>query len=108
MKNWKSLVIVALLVGILLPAATLKGSEVRRAKKTVQPRYPELALKMKVEGTVKVEAVVGSDGTVKNVIFVSGNALLKANVIDCVKQWEYEPGKDTTLVPIEINFKLPD
>lgn len=108
MKNWKSFVIFALMAGIFLPVATLKGSEIRRVKKTVQPKYPELALKMKVEGTVKVEAVVDSDGTVKNVIVVSGNALLKPTVIDCVRQWQYEPGKDTALVPIEINFKLPD
>jgi periplasmic protein TonB len=108
MKNWKSLVIVTLMVGIFLPVATLKGSEVRKVKKTVQPKYPELALKMKVQGTVKVEAVVDSDGTVKNVIVVSGNVLLKPSVIDCVKQWQYEPGKDTALVPVEIDFKLPD
>jgi len=108
MRNWKSLVIVALVAGVFLPVATLKASEGRKAIKKVQPKYPELALKMRVEGTVKVEAVVGSDGTVKNVIVVSGNTLLKSAVIDCVKQWQFESGKDTALVPVEVDFKLPD
>ena len=65
-------------------------------------------LKMRVEGTVKLEAVVDSDGTVKNVIVVSGHSLLKATAVDCVKQWEYEPTKDTSLVAIDITFKLPN
>lgn len=108
MRNRKSLVLVALMAGICLQVATLKGAEARRAKKMVQPRYPEIALKMHVEGTVKLEAVVGSDGKVNNVIVVSGNPLLKPTAVDCVKEWEYEPGKDTSLIPVEINFKLPN
>ncbi|HEV2348763.1 MAG TPA: energy transducer TonB [Terriglobia bacterium] len=108
MRNRKSLVLVALVAGIFLQVATMKGAEARRPKKVVQPKYPELALKMHVEGTVKVEAVVDSTGKVNNVIVVSGNPLLKSTVVDCVKQWQYEPAKDTSLVPIDINFKLPD
>lgn len=108
MRNRKSWVLVALVAGIFLQVAILKGSETRQPKKSVQPKYPELALKMKVEGTVKLEAVVDSDGTVKSVIVVSGNRLLISTAVDCVKQWQYEPAKDTSLVPIDINFKLPE
>ena len=74
----------------------------------VQPKYPEIALKMRVGGTVKVEAVVDRDGAVNNVIFVSGPALLKQTAVDCVKQWQYEPGSGTSLVPIDVNFNLPN
>lgn len=108
MRNRKSLVLVALVAGICLQVATLKGAELRKHKKMVQPEYPEIARKMHVEGTVKLEAVVDSDGKVKNVIVVSGPPLLKPSAVDAVKQWEYEPGKDTALVPIEINFRLPN
>ena len=108
MRNRKSLMLVALVASICLQVATLKGAETRRAKKMVQPKYPEIALKMRVEGTVKLEAVVDSDGTVKNVIVVSGNPLLKPTAVECVKEWQYEPGKDTALIPIDINFKLPN
>jgi len=89
-----------------LLASTAQGAESRKLKKSVKPVYPEIALKMRVEGVVKVEAVVGRDGAVTNVIVVSGHALLKPAAVECVKQWEYEPSSDTTLVQIEINFKL--
>jgi periplasmic protein TonB len=108
MRNRKTMIVIALVAGICLQVATLKAAEARRATKMVQPKYPEIALKMHVEGTVKVEAVVDKDGKVNNVIVVSGNPLLKPAVVECVKQWQYEPGKDTSLVPVDVNFKLPD
>jgi TonB family protein len=107
MRNRWSSMIVTGLAGICLMATTLQGAEARRTKKMVQPRYPELALKMRVEGTVKLEAVVDSDGSVKNVIVVSGPPLLKAAAADSVKEWQYEPAKDSSLMPIEVNFRLP-
>jgi outer membrane biosynthesis protein TonB len=38
---------------------------VRRAKSKVQAVYPELARKMNITGTVKVQVVVSPNGTVK-------------------------------------------
>jgi TonB family protein len=108
MRNRWSSVVVTLLAGICLLATTLQGAEVRKPKKMVQPKYPEIALKMRVDGTVKLEAVVGQDGAVNKVIFVSGPALLKDEAVECVKQWQYEPGSGTTLVPIDVNFRLPN
>ena len=108
MRNCWSSMIVTVLSGIFLTATVLQGAELRKPKKMVQPKYPEMALKMRVAGTVKVEAVIDADGNVNNVIVVSGPALLKQTAVDCVKQWQYEPGKSTSLVPIEIDFKLPN
>jgi len=106
MRNRWSSVLALLVAGVCLLASTAQGVEGRKLKKSVKPNYPDIAIKMRVEGVVKVEAVVGRDGTVTNVIVVSGHALLKPAAVDCVKQWEYEPGSDTSLVPIEVNFKL--
>jgi periplasmic protein TonB len=108
MRNRWSSVVVTLLAGICLLATSVYASEARKTKKTVQPKYPELALKMRVEGTVKLEAVVSQEGNVNSVIFVSGPAALKQEAIDAVKQWQYEPGNSTSLMPIDVNFKLPN
>lgn len=108
MRNRWTAVLVTLLAGFCLLATTAQGSEARKAKKMVQPKYPELALKMRVEGTVKLEAVVDADGNVKNVIVVSGHQLLRATAVECVKQWKYEPASGTTLVGVDVNFRLPD
>jgi len=106
MRNRWSSVLAILVAGFCLLASTAHGADNRKVKKTVKPVYPEIALKMRVEGTVKLEAVVDRDGAVTNVIVVSGHALLKPAAVECVKQWQYEPATDTTLVPIAVNFKL--
>ena len=49
---------------------------VRRAKTKVQPDYPELARKMNISGTVKVEVVVLPNGTVKEARVVGGHPVL--------------------------------
>lgn len=101
-------ILVTILGGICLLASTAQASEARKATKVVKPVYPAIALEMRVHGAVIVEAVVGADGNVNNVIFVSGPSLLKTATIDCVKQWHYSSANQTTLIPVEVDFKLPE
>jgi TonB family protein len=89
-------------------ASTLLATQSRQVKKMVQPTYPLAALKMRVEGKVRLQAVVDRDGNVENVIVVSGHALLKPSAVECVKQWKYEPSGDLSLVPVDVVFKLPE
>ena len=49
---------------------------VRRAKTKVQPTYPELAHKMNISGTVKIEVAVAPNGTVKEARVVGGHPVL--------------------------------
>jgi TonB family protein len=105
MKNRLSVGLVAL-VGMCLLVGPMLGADARKATKTVKPTYPVIALQMRIEGTVRLQAVVGSNGSVNNVIVVSGPVALRDAAVDCVKQWQYEPAKESTLVPVEINFKI--
>ena len=104
----KATILVTLLASFCLAGSMGFGTQTRQVKKMVQPTYPPVALEMRVQGTVKLEAVVNRDGNVENVIFVSGHALLKASAIECVKQWKYEPSTDLSVIPIEIVFRLPN
>jgi len=106
MRTRLASVLVVLVSALCLLASSAQGAEARKLRKSVKPTYPEMALKMRVEGIVKLEAVVGKDGNVSNVIVVSGPTLLKAAAVDCVKQWQYEPATDTTLVGIDVNFRI--
>jgi len=94
-----------LLVSSLL-GATLAHAADRKVVKRVPPEYPVLALRMKVEGTVRLEADINEDGKVVDVRPVSGHPLLKPAAVACLKKWQFEPasGKSTELV--EVNFKL--
>ena len=100
--------LVALLAFYCLLATPLLGAESRRVKRMNQPQYPPMALRMRVEGVVKLETVVNGDGRVEDVKVVSGHPLLKATASECVKQWQYEPTGEKTVVPVEVTFKLPN
>jgi protein TonB len=57
----------------------------------VPPQYPPEAGRARIEGTVVLMAVIGADGTVKDVRIESGLPILAQAAIDAVKQWRYKP-----------------
>ncbi|MGA7914835.1 MAG: TonB family protein [Candidatus Acidiferrales bacterium] len=57
----------------------------------VQPVYPEVAKLAKVEGTIVLHCIIGTDGKVKEVQYVSGPPLLIKTAMDAVRQWTYQP-----------------
>lgn len=76
----------------------------RRAKSKVQPTYPELARKMNISGTVKIEVVVAPNGTVKDAHVVGGHPVLANSALDAAKKWRFEPaGAESTGI---IDFKF--
>jgi len=77
---------------------------IRRAKSKVQPLYPELARKMNISGTVKIEIVVAPNGTVKDARVVGGHPVLANSALDAARKWRFEPaGAESTGV---IDFKF--
>ena len=57
----------------------------------VAPQYPSEAGRARIEGTVVLMAVIGADGSVKDVRIESGLPILAQAAIDAVKQWRYKP-----------------
>jgi protein TonB len=55
----------------------------------VIPRYPELAIRARVEGKVLFSAVIGRNGTIQALQLVSGHPLLVAAATEAVRQWLY-------------------
>ena len=81
------------------------GQEGRKALSKTMPRYPEIARRMNLVGTVKVEAIIGPDGKVKNVNVVGGHPILVSVTVDAVKEWRYEPSKSETVATLSFDFK---
>jgi protein TonB len=75
----------------------------RKLKTKVNPQYPDLARKMNVSGSVKLELIVAANGQVKSVKPLGGHPLLIDAAETAVKQWKYEPGPEATEV-VEIRF----
>jgi TonB family protein len=78
----------------------------------VAPTYPAKAKKKHIEGTVKMRAIIGTDGSVQQIEVEEGEPILAEAARRAVKQWIYEPstfdGKpmevETTIV---VYFEIP-
>jgi protein TonB len=57
----------------------------------VPPQYPPEAGRARLEGAVVLMALIGQDGSVKDVRVESGLPILAQAAIDAVKQWRYKP-----------------
>lgn len=79
----------------------------RRAKNKVQPQYPELARKMNISGTVKIEVVVAPNGTVKEARVVGGHPVLANAALDAAKKWKFEPAASDSTGIIDFKFEQP-
>lgn len=57
----------------------------------VQPSYPPLARQARIQGPVKLRAIVSRTGTIENLTVLSGHAMLVTAAIEAVRQWRYRP-----------------
>ena len=57
----------------------------------VAPIYPPLAAAAHVQGAVKFEVTINTEGRVQNVQLLSGPPLLVQAATNAVRQWEYRP-----------------
>ena len=87
-------------------AQTSQSDEInRRAKNKVPPLYPELARKMNISGTVKIEVTVATNGTVKEARVVGGHPVLANSALDAAKKWRFEPAPAESTGVIEFKFE---
>lgn len=87
------------------PAVAVGQEEItRKVKIRVQPLYPELAKKMSISGTVKLQVVVAPNGTVKSTKVLGGHPLLANAASDAMKKWRFEAGPQETTGLVEFKF----
>jgi len=89
------------------------GGLVQQGKILHQPMpvYPPLARAARVQGTVRLEGILGKDGRVRELRVISGHPLLAPAALEAVRQWIYKPtllnGEAVEVVaPIDVNFTL--
>ena len=87
---------------------TNPGEIKRKTVAKVQPKFPALARQLKLSGKVKVEAIVSSDGHVKDTRVIGGSPILVGAALDAIRMWRYEAGSKETIEVIEIDFKDPN
>jgi len=77
----------------------------------VKPAYPERAKARRIQGAVKLSAVIGRDGSFHKVQPLSGHPILQAAAREAVEWWQYVPtsldgNPVDTVTQIEIVFPL--
>ena len=77
----------------------------RKVKSRSNPVYPEIARRMSISGTVKVEVVVSPNGSVKSSKIVGGHPVLATAALDAVKKWKFEPASEETTGVVELKFQ---
>lgn len=57
----------------------------------VQPSYPTLARQARIQGAVRLSAIISRTGTIERLTVLSGHAMLVTGAVEAVKQWRYRP-----------------
>jgi TonB family protein len=71
----------------------------------VDPKYPEIARGEGLQGEVTLHAIVGRDGTIRDLYVMKGSCSLAEAAYKAVRQWRYSP----TLVngrPVEVDTTI--
>lgn len=77
----------------------------------VAPVYPALAKQARIQGTVRFQVIIGTDGLVRNVQLISGHPLLVEAAKNAIQQWAYRPtlveGEPVEVITtVDVNFAL--
>lgn len=104
------LIVAAVLVSLMTTlasaqSASASANSVRKVASRVAPVYPELAKRMHIRGTVKVEAIVRPNGSVKSTRVLGGNPVLVDAAQDAVGKWKFEPAQTETTEVIQLSFE---
>ena len=79
--------------------------------KDVKPTYPPGALAERALGTVVVDATIGTDGAVLDVVVVRSAPALDRSAIEAVRQWRFLPARFNgepiaVVVTVVVNFAI--
>jgi TonB family protein len=112
MEGNTSLRKVAILLAVLLSfgqlqsqSPTAASSSARKITERVAPAYPELAKRMGIRGTVRVEVIVKPNGTVKSTRLLGGSPVLVDAAVDAVKKWKFQTAQGESTEVVQVAFE---
>ncbi len=89
----------------------LSGAATPALRQTLDATYPALGQHSRVQGSVVLEAVIGSDGVVEGLRVISGPSILTSAAQQAVRQWRFKPylqnGRPVeTKCTVTVNFSI--
>ena len=89
------------------------GGSIQSSKliRRVEPVYPDLAKRARVQGVVLLQVTVDETGNVTDLKIIRGHPLLNQAAVDAVRQWKYSPtllnGEPVPVIAtVTVNFLL--
>jgi TonB family protein len=96
---------IALASALTAQNAPVSAPSERKNTSRAAPNYPDLARKMHIHGTVRVEAVVRSNGSVKSTRILGGNPVLVDAALEAVGRWRFEAAQSESTEVVQIVFE---
>ena len=93
------------LLASFAPVITAQEALERKVKSKVEPVYPEIASRMGLYGTVKLQVVVTPNGTVKEAKPLGGHPILINAALEAVKKWRFETASAESSGTVEFKFE---
>lgn len=103
-SSFRKLAPVLMAAIITVSLSNVAFAEGRQAKSKSTPAYPELAKRMNITGTVKVEVTVAPNGHVLTAKAMGGHPLLVESAVSAAKQFKYDPAPEQTTEVVEFKF----
>jgi TonB family protein len=76
----------------------------RKVVTRVAPEYPSMGRMLNLRGSVKLEAVVSPNGTVKTAEVKGGHPVLAQAALNAVYKWKWEPAAKESHESIVVQF----
>jgi TonB family protein len=96
---------------VLAPALFAQQDQTETSRKIVNrvtPHYPEMARSMNLRGSVRMDALVTPNGTVKSVEVKGGHPVLVQAAQHAIYKWKWAPASHETRELIEVKFDPQD
>jgi protein TonB len=89
------------------------GGVIRAPRKVrdMQPVYPDLAIRMRLEGNVEIECRIDVNGRVVDATVLRGHPLLAPAALSAVREWVYQPTllngvPVSVIMTVTVHFRL--
>lgn len=104
LKFGKITAVIFCVAAMSLTTPHASAQESRKVLNNPTPVYPEVARRLRLAGTVKVQVVIGTDGRIKEVKVIGGHPVLVDAVQETLKNWKYASASSETTTMLSFNF----